>query len=407
MKQRYILHCDIDYCFAQIEIIKNPALASVPMCVGGDETKRHGIVLARNPLAKAKGVKTAETLNEARRKCPGLIVVPPAYEDYITISNQVKDIYREYTDKVESFGIDEAWVDISDSTMLFGKPGDIATEIRRRVKDEIGLTVSVGMSFNKIFAKLGSDMEKPDGLTILMESHVRSQIWPLPAKDLLYVGPSTQKSLQKLGIHTIGDLACAEESLLHTHLGKMGTILKAFANGEDDSEVNPYSDPAKSVGNGMTTPQDLITLDEVRRVLFVLAESVSSRCREMEKKGSVLRVSMRDHTLETISRQKKLIQPTNQVNQLVNESLFLVERYWDQSKPLRSITITLSDLVSSSQPIQLSLFDTPSPVIDETLDQIRERFGFHAIKRASVLVQQDLDTRNPKHQAVGFGKQPQ
>lgn len=187
----------------------------------------------------------------------------------------------------------------------------------------------------------------------------------------------------------------------------MGTILKAFANGEDDSEVNPYSDPAKSVGNGMTTPQDLITLDEVRRVLFVLAESVSSRCREMEKKGSVLRVSMRDHTLETISRQKKLIQPTNQVNQLVNESLFLVERYWDQSKPLRSITITLSDLVSSSQPIQLSLFDTPSPVIDETLDQIRERFGFHAIKRASVLVQQDLDTRNPKHQAVGFGKQPQ
>lgn len=407
MKQRYILHCDIDYCFAQIEIIKNPALASVPMCVGGDETKRHGIVLARNPLAKAKGVKTAETLNEARRKCPGLVVVPPACEDYITISNQVKDIYREYTDKVESFGIDEAWVDISDSTMLFGKPGDIATEIRRRVKDEIGLTVSVGMSFNKIFAKLGSDMEKPDGLTILMESHVRSQIWPLPAKDLLYVGPSTQKSLQKLGIHTIGDLACAEESLLHTHLGKMGTILKAFANGEDDSEVNPYSDPAKSVGNGMTTSQDLITLDEVRRVLFVLAESVSSRCREMEKKGSVLRVSMRDHTLETISRQKKLIQPTNQVNQLVNESLFLVERYWDQSKPLRSITITLSDLVSSSQPIQLSLFDTPSPVIDETLDQIRERFGFHAIKRASVLVQQDLDTRNPKHQAVGFGKQPQ
>ncbi|WVV21833.1 DNA polymerase IV [Erysipelothrix piscisicarius] len=304
MKQRYILHCDIDYCFAQIEILKNPSLANVPMCVGGDESKRHGIVLARNPLAKAKGVKTAETLKDARRKCPGLVIVPPSYEDYLMISNQVKDIYRTYTDKVESFGIDEAWVDISDSILLFGKPGDIATEIQKRIKAEVGLTVSIGMSFNKIFAKLGSDFQKPNGLTILMESHMKQMIWPLPVQELLYVGPSTQKSLNQIGIRTIGDLACANENTLHTHLGKMGSLLKAFANGEDSSEVNPYSDPAKSIGNGMTTPQDLVTIDEVKRVLLVLAESVSSRCRKIEKKGSVLRISIRDHKLETLSRQK-------------------------------------------------------------------------------------------------------
>ncbi|WP_342621414.1 DNA polymerase IV [Erysipelothrix sp. P66] len=403
MKQRYILHCDIDYCFAQIEILKNPSLANVPMCVGGDESKRHGIVLARNPLAKAKGVKTAETLIDARRKCPGLVIVPPSYEDYLMISNQVKDIYRTYTDKVESFGIDEAWVDISDSILLFGKPGDIATEIQKRIKAEVGLTVSIGMSFNKIFAKLGSDFQKPNGLTILMESHMKQMIWPLPVQELLYVGPSTQKSLNQIGIRIIGDLACANENTLHTHLGKMGSLLKAFANGEDSSEVNPYSDPAKSIGNGMTTPQDLVTIDEVKRVLLVLAESVSSRCRKIEKKGSVLRISIRDHKLETLSRQKKLNQPINTVQQIVNESLFLVEKYWDQNKPLRSITITLSDLVSTCQPIQLSLFDEPITELDETLDTIRERFGHHSIKRASVLLQKDLDQRNPQNNASSFG----
>ncbi|UPU39016.1 DNA polymerase IV [Erysipelothrix sp. Poltava] len=223
------------------------------------------------------------------------MIVPPSFDDYLTISNQVKDIYREYTDKVESFGIDEAWVDISDSLLLFGKPGDIATEIRKRIKTEIGLTVSIGMSFNKIFAKLGSDLNKPDGLTILMESHVKSMIWPLPVQDLLYVGPSTQKSLNKMGIRTIGDLACADENQLHTHIGKMGSLLKSFANGDDTSEVNPHTDPAKSVGNGMTTPQDLVSIEEVRRVLFVLAESVSSRCRNIEKKGSVLRICIRNN----------------------------------------------------------------------------------------------------------------
>ncbi|AZK44050.1 DNA polymerase IV [Erysipelothrix piscisicarius] len=404
MKQRYILHCDIDYCFAQIEILKNPSLANVPMCVGGDESKRHGIVLTRNPLAKAKAVKTAETLKDARRKCPGLVIVPPSYEDYLMISNQVKDIYRTYTDKVESFGIDEAWVDISDSILLFGKPGDIATEIQKRIKAEVGLTVSIGMSFNKIFAKLGSDFQKPNGLTILMESHMKQMIWPLPVQELLYVGPSTQKSLNQIGIRTIGDLACANENTLHTHLGKMGSLLKAFANGEDSSEVNPYSDPAKSIGNGMTTPQDLVTIDEVKRVLLVLAESVSSRCRKIEKKGSVLRISIRDHKLETLSRQKKLNQPINTVQQIVNESLFLVEKYWDQNKPLRSITITLSDLVSTCQPIQLSLFDEPITELDETLDTIRERFGHHSIKRASVLLQKDLDQRNPQNNASSFGR---
>ena len=259
------------------------------------------------------------------------------------------------------------------------------------------------MSFNKIFAKLGSDLNKPDGLTILMESHVKSMIWPLPVQDLLYVGPSTQKSLNKMGIRTIGDLACADENQLHTHIGKMGSLLKSFANGDDTSEVNPHTDPAKSVGNGMTTPQDLVSIEEVRRVLFVLAESVSSRCRNIEKKGSVLRICIRNNQLETLSRQKKLNQPTNTVDQIVNESLFLIERYWDQKQPLRSITITLSDLVSTTQPIQLSLFDEPVSAIDETLDSIRDRFGHHAIKRANVLLQKNLEKRNPKAHITSFG----
>ena len=276
---RVILHIDMNNFYASVETLYDPSLRDVPMAVGGDRERRHGIVLAKNMLAKAKGVKTAEALWEAERKCPGIRFVPPHFDRYAKYSRLAKSIYAQYTDMVESFGLDECWLDVTGSTRLFGSGREIAEEIRLRIREELGLTVSVGVSFNKIFAKLGSDYRKPDAVTEITRENFREIVWPLDAGALLFVGKSTQAALRKYGMRTIGDVAQADRRLLRRLLGKNGEQLSIYANGEDMAPVARIgeAEELKSVSNSTTAIHDLRDDGEIRAELYMLSESVAHR----------------------------------------------------------------------------------------------------------------------------------
>lgn len=296
MKDRTILHSDINCCYASIEHLHHPELAGKPIAVGGDPQARHGIVLTADYLAKKYGVKTGMALWQAKQLCPEIIFVSPRMDLYLRFSRMAHEIYGEYTDLQEAYGIDESWLDITDSVSLRGDGMKVAREISKRMKSELGITVSIGVSFNKIYAKLGSDYKKPDAITTMYREEFKEKAWSLPASDLLYVGRSTSVKLNRLGIKTIGDLARMDEKILHSQLGKMGSILWAFANGYDDSPVKPENThaPIKSIGNSTTTPRDLLTDQDVRIVLYVLAESVAARLRENGFKCRVVEISVRD-----------------------------------------------------------------------------------------------------------------
>ena len=308
MQDRVIFHIDINHCYAQIEEMKYPELRKVPMAVGGHEEKRQGIILAKNDLAKKAGVTTGESLREARQACEDLLIIPPSYDDYIFYTQAVKQIYREYTSHVESFGLDEAWLDYTDSQRLFGDPVKIAKEIQQRVLEEIGLTVSVGVSWNKIFAKLGSDMKKPSGMTVITRENYQDLVWPLPASDLLYVGWATARKLHDRGIYTIGDLAGYPVRLLKKAMGTAGELISVFANGNDRSPVQEtfYEAPPKSVGNSMTLIHDVASLEELRPAAYVIAEAVASRLKDAGMAGNVITVSMRSSGLDWYMRQAKI-----------------------------------------------------------------------------------------------------
>ena len=305
---RVILHIDMNNFYASVETLYDPSLRDIPMAVGGDKERRHGIVLAKNMLAKAKGVKTAEALWEAERKCPGIRFVPPHFDRYAKYSRLAKAIYMQYTDMVESFGLDECWLDVTGSTRLFGSGREIAEEIRARVKAELGLTVSIGVSFNKIFAKLGSDYKKPDAVTEFTRENFRRLVWPLDAAELLFVGKSTQAALRKYGLYTIGDVARADRKLLKKLLGKSGEQLSLYANGEDTSPVMRVSEHSevKSIGNSTTAIHDLRDDGEIRAELYMLSESVARRLREKGFCGYNVQLSVRKYNLETYQRQKML-----------------------------------------------------------------------------------------------------
>ena len=405
------MHSDINHCFAQIEEMKNPKLKEVPMCVGGSQEERHGIVLARNNLAKQFGVTTAETLVTARRKCPQLVVVPPVYEDYVYYSEKVKDIYREYTDKVESFGIDEAWFELTHSSLLFGDPLTLAKTIQSRIWNEIGLTVSMGISWNKIFAKLGSDMVKPSGFTHITKSNYKTLAWDLDVQDLLFVGKSTQAKLLRMGILTIGDLARYDRERLIKRLGVQGETLWVFANGLDESDVKDisFSRQAKSVGNSITTKKDIVTSEDALIVYRRLCESVASRLRDAELVGSVISVSIRDVQLKSFTRQKKLKNPTDVSDVILGVAMELLNANYDFDLPLRSIGVSVSQLKKpqKSETIQLNLFEdavevVDARIIDRTIDDIRDRYGFNVVKRCSVLLDEELTDLNPKENHTIF-----
>jgi len=390
--ERVILHCDLNNFFASVECLSHPEYRDVPIAVAGSKEDRHGIILAKNELAKVRGVVTAEAIWQAERKCPGLVLVPPHYEDYARLSRMVTEIYLEYTDQVEPFSIDECWLDVTGSRTLFGDGEHIAHTIRNRVKNELGLTVSIGVSFNKVFAKLGSDYKKPDAVTVISRENYRDILFPLPVNSLLFVGKSTVGKLNTFGIKTIGDLAGCDKALLTDLLGSHGETLYTHANGLDKEPVRRFDeeDDPKSVGKGITFRRSLICEDEVRIGVVALSDNVAARLRKRNMWCNCVQITIKDDNLHSINRQKKLPSSTNLARDICDAAMGLVTANWSYKIPIRMITVTACDLTGSPRAVQMSLFDAPEPderaqAIEHSMDDIRSRFGKGAVQFGTVL----------------------
>jgi len=311
MRERVILHCDMNNFYASVEAFYDPALREVPMAVGGDPEQRHGIVLAKNYIAKKYGVITGEALWQAKRKCPDIIFIYPHYDRYLKFSRLANALYEQYTDQVEPFGLDESWLDVTGSVHLFGSGREIANTLRQRIKEELGITASIGVSYNKIFSKLASDMKKPDATTEISTDNFKETVWPLPVSELLYIGSATKKKLHGYGIHTIGQLAKTDCRTLEYWFGKIGVMLWSFANGIDNSTVSNIAAKSliKSIGNSTTTPRDLVTDDDIKITIYMLAESVAARLREHGFLCRTVQLSVRDNQLFVLERQQTLRSP--------------------------------------------------------------------------------------------------
>ena len=356
---RSILHVDMNNFYALVECLYRPEIRNYPVAVAGDPLNRHGIILAKNMKAKKLGVTTGEAIWEAKLKAPGLVLVPPDYKKYLRFSRLARQIYYEYSDQVEAFGLDENWIDLTNSLQyLHQEPVAIADTIRQRVKEELGVTVSVGVSFNKIFAKLGSDMKKPDATTAIPYDRFREIVWPQPVGDLLYVGRATRRKLEAIAVNTIGDLARMDVEILQRKLGKWGEILWLFANGMDTAPVRKIgeSEQIKSIGNGTTCPRDLKTEQDVRLVFTVLAESVAARLRDCGVKCQGVQIFLRDNDLMSITRQKKMEYPCCTSTPLINTAMELFRNNWHWQRPLRSLGLSAIYLVTADKHIQLLVF---------------------------------------------------
>ena len=400
---RTILHSDMNNCYASIELLHHPELRGKPLAVGGDPEARHGIVLAKDQLAKKAGVQTGMALWQARQVCPDIVFVPPRMDLYLRFSRLAHEIYADYTDMQEPFGVDESWLDVTDSCTLKGDGFQIANQISNRIKRELGITVSIGVSWNKIFAKLGSDYKKPDAITVISKENYKDIVWKLPASDLLYVGKSTEKKLRTLGILTIGQLAQADPKLLKSLFGKMGLVLSLFANGEDQTPVNRENihAPIKSIGNSTTTPRDLETYEDVAIITYALSESVSARLRENNFACNVVEISVRDNELYSFTRQKKISNPTDITNEIAETALELFRENYKWEKPIRSIGVRASDLTNPCCATQLSLFIDEAyrdklRRADRTVDEIRRRFGYKSIQRGLMYCDRTLSAVNAK-----------
>ena len=390
--ERTILHSDINSCYASIECLYHPELRDKPVAVCGDVEQRHGIILAKNQPAKKFGVSTGEAIWQAKQKCRNLVTVPAHYDLYIEVSKAIREIYARYTDQIEPFGLDESWMDITGCLGLFGSGENVAQEIRQKVKEEIGVTVSVGVSWNKIFAKLGSDYKKPDAVTVITRNNYREKFWPLPASDLLYVGPATTRKLARYGIHTIGDLACMKADFLRGLLGKWGEYLWCFANGHDVSPVTRMDCSAaiKTIGNSMTTFRDVDNREEAWQVILSLTESVARRLRENGFRCRTVKLSMKDKDFQWREVQKKLEVPCCTVGDIAKTEMQLLDQYYNFTVPLRAIGVRACDLLPLADGIQIGFFQDAErrerwERIENCVDSLRCRFGLNAVKRAVLL----------------------
>lgn len=395
--RRIILHVDMNSFYASVECLHQPGLRDKPVAVGGDAELRHGIILAKNQLAKGCGVKTGEALWQARQKCPELVIVHPHYDQYMRFSRLAREIYGEYTDRVEPFGLDECWLDAT-GTESQKKGGEaLAQELRRRVKAELGVTVSVGVSDNKIFAKLGSDYRKPDAVTVFSRREMREKVWPLPATELLYVGPATGRKLKSYGVETIGQLARTPPEYLKSWFGKVGPMLHGFANGHDLTPVARAGEasPVKSVGNSMTTARDLASLEDISAVYWVLCESVAARLREGGFLCRTVQIGLRDFGLYSFQRQLALETPSCLASELHGAAMALVKASWDERRPLRSVGVRGAELIPASAPRQLSLFREEEgrekqERLERSVEELRRRFGKGVIGRTAARLHTDL-----------------
>lgn len=400
--KRVIVHSDINHAYAQIEEMKNPHLRTIPMAVGGSEEKRHGIILTKNDKAKACGIKTGESLREAKAKCPDLMIVHPHYEDYIYYTEKIKDIYRKYTDQVESFGLDEAWMDLSASQRLFGDGCSLAMKIQDEIYCRYGLNVSMGVSFNKVFAKLGSDLFKHKGFVCITPQNYKEYVWPLPVSDLIMVGRHTDAKLSAMGIYTIEDLAKTPLSVLKKRFGKIGGLLWEYANGLDRSAVSfvDESQPVKSVGNSKTLVHDVISLEQLQSVMEILAHSIAVRLRSINKRGWVVSIWLRDTDLSGVSRQKRMMQPSALSNDILDTAMALAKMLWEPGMQLRSVGLNVSDLHENTGFEQLSLFEDPQKKASQqawenAIYAVQEKYGFKSCRPASLLLDEELCDFDP------------
>lgn len=392
MGSAVILHSDLNSYYVSVEMMLDPSLRGKAVAVCGSAEDRHGIVLAKSELAKKAGVKTGQANWEAQRDCPGLICVPPQYDQYLKYSRVVRAIYARYSDEVEPFGMDECWVDVSAIAPNISAGCEIAEEIRQTVKEETGLTVSIGVSFNKVFAKLGSDMKKPDAVTVLDRDNWQERIWPLPASELLNVGVKTSEKLEKINVRTIGELAHIDPRFMYSRLGKHGTEIWRFANGLDVSRISPSNfEPAiQSVGHGTTCVADLDTAYAVWLVLYELAQDVGHRLRVNELAARGVKVAVKDRDRHSRSYQMLLPAPTQSPLEIAQAGFALFRENYLWLKPVRALTICGIELVAENQPVQLDMFcdavlHERRKTLDGAVDEIRRRFGDRSICAASLM----------------------
>ncbi len=393
---RTILHSDLNNFYASVEVMKNPDLKGVPIAVCGSVEDRHGIVLAKNQMAKEYGVKTGEVLWQARKKCPKLVNVPVDFPSYIAVSHKVREIYGRFTDRIEPFGIDECWLDVTNSVKIFGSGEQIAEKIRKIVKKEIGVTVSIGVSFNKVFAKLGSDMKKPDAVTVITPENYKQKVWSLAVEDLLYVGRATKKKLNFVGIHTIGDLATTDEKFITRLLGAWGKTLYTNANGLDVTPVIAKGEESnlKSIGNSMTDYKDLTCFDEVKTLLLLLSESVAARLRESGLgRAKTVKITVTDNKLQTFGKQITLTTPTKTASEIALVAYDLFESLYKWENPVRGAGVSVSNFTLGAEQLSFD-FDgnkrKKQDLLDTAVDKIRAKYGNNSLQRARILQDEKL-----------------
>ena len=387
---RTILHSDLNAFYASVEIMLHPELRGKAVAVCGSTEDRHGIVLAKSELAKKAGIKTGMVNWEAKRLCPELVVVHPTFGQYLKYSKLTREIYGRFTDRVEPFGMDECWLDLTGYGWGDGK--DIADKIRETIKAELGLTVSIGVSFNKIFAKLGSDLKKPDAVTVIGESDFKEKIWPLPASELIYVGRATTRKLATYGIKTIGDIACATPEFLKRLLGVVGVGLWTYASGNDQSRVmqEDFEVPIKSIGHGITCTEDLTESEQAWKVMLQLSQEIGHKLRQNDFLARGVMLSIRDNALSWKQYQAQLEVPSQSPMELARKGRYLFDKNYDWHLPVRSLTIRAINLIPKSQPLQLNLYDDPvrrqkREKVEDAIEDIRARFGDHAIYSACLM----------------------
>ena len=395
-KPRVILHCDCNSYFASVECIFHPEWKEVPMAVCGDPASRHGIILAKNELAKRFGIQTAETIWQAKRKCPELVLAPSHHSLYEEFSERINGLYQEYTDRVEPFSIDESWLDLTSTADGIGEGTRIADELRERIRAEIGVTISVGVSFNKVFAKIGSDYRKPDATTVIAPENFQEIVWPLPARDMLFVGRSASERLERIGIRTIGEIAGAGKETMQLLLGKTGETIWKYAMGLDSSPVQETGrrDAPKSIGSSFTFPTNLTTMEDIQAGLLELADQVGTRLRRHALFCTTIAIQIRNPDFHTVSRQMGLPSATNSTRAIFRAACELAAREWKPGTGVRMLSVTGTGLTGTVQE-QMSLLEEvqadtdKSRKLDSAVDEIRRRFGKDAISFGSLITKQE------------------
>ena len=415
-RERVILYSDLNNFFASVETLLNPQLKGKPLIVCGDPKERRGIVLAKNEEAKKYGIKTAETVVSALKKCPHVLRTPTHFDEYKKYSLLVKRIYERFTDVVEECSIDECALDVTASVNLFGSGEEIAQKIRQSVKDELGLTVSVGVSFNKIYAKLASDMKKPDAVTVISKADYRKIVYPLPVTDLLFVGGSTAKTLSSYGVKTIGDLANVDQNWIEQTLGKRGRLLRIYARGEDDEPVRAEKDKEdlKSIGNSTTLPKDVTSREEIKRWFYVLSESVAARLRDADVgRANTVHIAVKDEHLQTFTWQVK-VTPTRLCGDIAQAAYALFCQRVPLGMPVHLLGVSVSGFDHDVRQMTLDICQPHGQErsyekkerVESAIAKIRDKYGYSTLQRGVVLEDEKLsglDIRGKKHTKTPSG----